>query len=83
LILVHGCLGLISTRHPTVSVVTPAAGRRNVPDTGRDDAAAMMILARSGFGRILLHLGALLGDGALRFHAAGITRELRASWPRR
>jgi hypothetical protein len=43
----------------------------------------MLILARCGFGRILLHLGALLGDGAFRFHAAGITRELRASWPRR
>lgn len=43
----------------------------------------MLILARSGFGRILLHVGALLGDGAVRFHAAGITtRELRA-WPRR
>jgi len=43
----------------------------------------MLILARCGFGRILLHLGALVGDGEFRFHAAGITRELRASWPRR
>jgi hypothetical protein len=38
----------------------------------------MLTLARSGSGRILLHLGAMLGDGALRFHAAGIARELRA-----
>jgi hypothetical protein len=34
----------------------------------------MLTLARFGFGRILLHLVAMLG--ALRFHAAGIMREL-------
>ena len=39
----------------------------------------MLILAHSDFGRILLHLGALLGDGAFRFHAAGV----RASCARR
>jgi hypothetical protein len=37
----------------------------------------MLSLARFSGGRILLHLAALLGDGAVRFHAAGIARELR------
>jgi hypothetical protein len=35
----------------------------------------MLMLARFRFGRILLHLLAMAGDGAVRFHAAGITRE--------
>ena len=30
----------------------------------------------SRFGRVLLHLIAMAGDGAIRFHAAGIRREL-------
>ena len=38
----------------------------------------MLTLARFSGGRIVLHLGAMLGDGAVRFHAAGIARELRA-----
>jgi hypothetical protein len=40
----------------------------------------MMIveLARFSLGRVLLHLISMLGDGAVRFHAAGIMREL--SW---
>ena len=43
-------------------------------------------LARFSLGRVLLHLIAMLGDGAVRFHAAGIARELywvagaTASW---
>ena len=41
----------------------------------------MLTLARFSGGRIFLHLAALLGDEALRFHAAGIARELRA-WTR-
>jgi len=36
----------------------------------------MARLARFGFGRILLHLLAMAGDRAVRFHAAGIMREL-------
>ena len=36
----------------------------------------MLMLARSRLGRALLHLLAMMGDGALRFHAAGILREL-------
>jgi hypothetical protein len=36
----------------------------------------MLTLARFGLGRVLLHLVAMLGDGAFRFHAAGILREL-------
>ena len=35
-------------------------------------------LARFTIGRVCLHLIAMLGDGAVRFHAAGIAREL--SW---
>jgi hypothetical protein len=37
----------------------------------------MMILARSGPGRVLLHLIAMLGDRAVRFHIAGIAREFQ------
>jgi hypothetical protein len=33
-------------------------------------------LACSRCGRVVLHLLAMLGDGAVRFHAAGIRREL-------
>jgi hypothetical protein len=33
-------------------------------------------LAHFRLGRILLHALAMLGDGAFRFHAAGILREL-------
>lgn len=33
-------------------------------------------LAQFSFGRILLHVVAMLGDRAVRFHAAGILREL-------
>ena len=36
----------------------------------------MLILARFSLGRVLLHLIAMLGDRAVRFHAAGILREL-------
>jgi hypothetical protein len=35
-------------------------------------------LARFSLGRVLLHFIAMLRDGAVRFHAAGIAREL--SW---
>jgi hypothetical protein len=37
----------------------------------------MATLVRYRLGRILLHLAAMIGDGALRFHTAGILRELR------
>jgi hypothetical protein len=37
----------------------------------------MKALARSSVGRILLHLIAMLGDRCVRFHVAGIIRELR------
>jgi hypothetical protein len=37
----------------------------------------MLILCRSSAGRVVLHLGALLCDGAFRFHIAGIARELQ------
>ena len=37
----------------------------------------MQTLAGFAFGRILLHMFALAGDGAVRFHAMGIARELR------
>jgi hypothetical protein len=33
-------------------------------------------LAHFRLGRILLHTLAMIGDGAFRFHAAGILREL-------
>lgn len=36
----------------------------------------MLTLARFSLGRVVLHLIAMLGDGAFRFHAAGIVREL-------
>jgi hypothetical protein len=36
----------------------------------------MTILAQFSVGRILLHLLAMLGDQCIRFHAAGISREL-------
>jgi len=36
----------------------------------------VLILARFSLGRVLLHLLAMMGDGAFRFHAAGILREL-------
>ena len=36
----------------------------------------MTILARLSFGRILLHLLAMLGDRSVRFHLEGIAREL-------
>jgi hypothetical protein len=35
----------------------------------------MLILARFSLGRVLLHLFAMMGDGAFRFHVAGIVRE--------
>jgi hypothetical protein len=39
-------------------------------------ASIAVELARFSLGRVLLHLIAALGDGAVRFHAAGIRREL-------
>jgi hypothetical protein len=39
----------------------------------------MLILARSSLGRVLLHLIAMCGNGAIRFHGAGILRECRIS----
>ena len=36
----------------------------------------MTTLARFRVGRILLHLRAMLGDRCVRFHVAGIIREL-------
>jgi hypothetical protein len=35
----------------------------------------MLTLARFSLGRVLLHFIAMLGDGAFRFHGAGILRE--------
>jgi hypothetical protein len=35
----------------------------------------MLTLARFSLGRVILHLVAMLGDRAFRFHAAGIRRE--------
>ncbi|MEO8133075.1 MAG: hypothetical protein ABI831_03740 [Betaproteobacteria bacterium] len=39
----------------------------------------MLFLARSGPGRIVLHLVALVGDRCVRFHLDGIMRELRVA----
>jgi len=39
----------------------------------------MTTLARFAGGRILLHLLAMLGDRCVRFHLAGILRELPAA----
>ena len=40
----------------------------------------MLTLARFRLGRVLLHLLAMLGDRCVRFHVAGIIRDLgRAS----
>ena len=36
----------------------------------------MLTLARFSLGRVVLHFIAMLGDGAFRFHAAGIVCEL-------
>jgi hypothetical protein len=36
----------------------------------------MTALARFSIGRILLHLLAMLGDRCIRFHVAGIMREI-------
>ena len=36
----------------------------------------MTTLARFSAGRILLHLLAMFGDGCVRFHVAGIMREM-------
>jgi hypothetical protein len=36
----------------------------------------MLTLARFRLGRVLLHLLAMLGDGCVRFHVAGIIRDL-------
>jgi hypothetical protein len=36
----------------------------------------MLTLARFSLGRVFLHLVAMMGDGAFRFHGAGILREL-------
>jgi hypothetical protein len=49
---------------------------RNRGETPVRDPVAMAQLAQFRLGRILLHLGAMLGDGAVRFHSAGIIREL-------
>ena len=35
-----------------------------------------MIFARFAIGRIILHLIAMMADGCIRFHGAGILREL-------
>jgi hypothetical protein len=37
----------------------------------------MLIIAGHSLNRIMLHLLAMLGDGDVRFHTAGIRRELR------
>jgi hypothetical protein len=45
-----------------------------------------LTLARFSLGRVVLHLVAMLGDGAFRFHAAGILREFVAgdlTWVRK
>jgi hypothetical protein len=39
-------------------------------------SSKLMTLARFRRGRILLHLLAMLGDRCIRFHVAGIVREL-------
>jgi hypothetical protein len=36
----------------------------------------MLIAARFRLGRVVLHLAAMLGDRAFRFHGAGILREV-------
>jgi len=44
------------------------------PTTSQD--IEMLTLARFRLGRVLLHLLAMLGDRCIRFHVAGIMREL-------
>jgi hypothetical protein len=39
-------------------------------------SAAMLILARHRSGRVLLHCCAMVGDREVRFHCAGIVREM-------
>jgi hypothetical protein len=39
----------------------------------------MLTLARFRLGRVLLHLLAMLGDRCVRFHVAGILRDLRGT----
>jgi hypothetical protein len=56
--------------------------RATRPQAMLEHGYPMLTLARSGFGRVFLHLVAMLCDGAVRVHAAGIARELQA-WPRR
>ena len=52
-----------------VSAVTMRRARLYAASTAAE-------LARFSLGRVLLHLIAALGDGAVRFHGAGILREL-------
>jgi hypothetical protein len=42
----------------------------------RVETIQMMTLTHFGLGRILLHLLAMAGDRCVRFHVAGIVREL-------
>jgi hypothetical protein len=54
-----------------------AAGPNRLEDRGAsmDQIGSMSFLVRFSLGRVFLHLLAMAGDGAVRFHAAGIRRE--------
>jgi hypothetical protein len=51
--------------------------------TSSSKGPIMTNLARFSTGRILLHLAAMLGDGCVRFHVAGIIREVAPATFRR
>lgn len=55
---------------------TVIAARKHRSQQARE--ARYLRIASTRLGRVELHLRALLGDGAVRFHLAGIAREVLA-----
>ena len=68
-----GHAGSVAKRITLVTIVVSAA--IELASSSRI-LSVMTILSRFRFGRILLHLLAMLGDRSVRFHVAGISREL-------
>jgi len=67
------------TKIPRDSAIAKAFVLRMVRPRGAIHSGIMITeFASFSFGRVLMHLVAMLGDRAIRFHAAGIAREL--SW---
>ncbi|SPE25094.1 hypothetical protein SBBP1_30001 [Burkholderiales bacterium] len=72
--MITSILGRLATHTPQLGILVVLPQMLTM--TSLAISSKMLTLARFRHGRILLHLIAMVGDRSVRFHVAGIVREL-------